>query len=766
MVIRKPPESSEPASEEPKGYRFGRYRLVSSLGVGGMAQVWLARKQIHGGEKVVAVKMPADLLGLDDRNVIALLNEIRIAAQLSHSNIVQVFDAGVYRGVVYIELERIDGVDLEHLLSVLRARRYRMGVDLAVYIWRCVLEALHYAYTYERDGAACSVIHRDINPANVLISASGEVKVMDFGIAKMQGAETSGDHIKGKPRYMPPEQIEGRSSTKVDIFAAAAIFYECVEGNLFRHDVPRTEMLARALAGIVPQLTSEAVDDYLREVFAWCTHPDPERRPATPGDVIQLLRRWQHRVGDAAGMREILEWQLEAKRHSGFTDHEQRVMSDREYKLMAILRKIHAEEQNSPPPSESEPSPRAAELSSEPASMPPPEAGPDVPSFFRRGRRSSGLRPPAARSSDLPPTEDAPLPTAASRPASPPTAGSGPRSTVQLPNGGLPENVLPVSQTEILPSQGNAPPGVASHGVSPPGVPAVSTTPPSWPSAEPPLQPRGPASTAEAALEGSEFVPRFERTSSAPTLEPTAVVLAEGRGRTRVVVAVVATTLAVALGLVAFVWLPSFESPSPPRSESSVATPEDRQGTSPPRTEPPVAALVPAPPVPDELPGLVPPAPAVEPSGPVPAKEDQPSSSPASKPDDVVPNERAGDTTPLSEPSGATPAADPKAEPAAPAPAPAASRPRPPKAKPIPRVEVRLAPDFAQGEIKIDKKTWTIVRTIDVALSAGKHKLAWRHKPSDPWQKAPSLDLQVTQLYTVFLGPRGLQVTSAPKGAR
>jgi len=127
----------QPRATTGKGYRFGRYLLVKPLGQGGMAQVWLARKQIHAGEKVCAIKMPADLLGLDDANHEALLNEIRISSQFSHSNIVQVFDSGVHRGVLYMELERIDGIDLDQLLDVMRQRQAPMSVGMAVYVWRC-----------------------------------------------------------------------------------------------------------------------------------------------------------------------------------------------------------------------------------------------------------------------------------------------------------------------------------------------------------------------------------------------------------------------------------------------------------------------------------------------------------------------------------------------------------------------------------------------------------------------------------------------------
>jgi len=699
------------------GYRFGRYTLIRPLGVGGMAQVWLARKDIYGGtQKIVALKLPADLLGLDKVKVESLLNEIAITSQFSHSNIVHVFDAGVHRGVVYIELERVDGIDLDQMLHVMRMRHSPMSLGVAVYIWRSILEGLHYAYTYAREGKPHPVIHRDLNPSNVLISSSGEVKVMDFGIAKMLGNETSGAHIKGKIRYMPSEQARGHSSTRVDIYGTAAIFWELVEGKRFRDHVSPARMFDHVLSGAPEPITSPRVDDQLRQLYEKCTHKDPEQRPASPAEVLEELKLWLGRVADASDLRELYTWQLEAKRHSGFTHGDFEAPHDM-IRMVEILRAIDQQEVESP--RDLEPAP----------GLPTPagsDAAADAPSFVRRPYRSSDFRPPNIPMSTAAPTEDAPIPGREPPLPQPPRAVS-PRiepaaaEPTRIEVGTLPRGAPDISATEIL----------AVRFASP----TVGAAP----------QVRAP-----------------EPTRSTDRRESPTVIVDRGTTRRTIMLGGVVAVFATALILVVVTLWPQAEPPAKTASPRPAAVETQSEPVLP--SGPvlnPVIAVAPRPSAPSDASASS----AQPPAGDL--REQAPTSDAAGP--DLAPADAkvAAEVVPASAKVEPVPSAAPEpVEPPAPAVSPTAP-PKPkapkPKAKPT-MVEVRLAPHFAEGELRIGKKTFAITKTIDVMLPAGTHSIAWRLDASSSWRKAGRLHLSPGNLYTVRLGASGVLVSSSPKG--
>lgn len=303
-----------------RGLKLGKYELIRPLGTGGMAQVWLAHKPILGGsKKVCAIKMPTDLLGSDERLRDGLLNEIRIASMLSHSNIVQVFDAGIVHGILYMELERIDGMDLSVLLQSMRDRQTPMSIEMAVYIMRAVLEGLNYAHTFAIDGRGQGIVHRDLSPSNVLISSAGEVKIMDFGIGKTEHDLTSGQHVKGKLRYMAPEQALGTTTAKVDLFAIGAMFFEMLEGRRFRERGAAMEMMAAAINQPAPKIEREDVPAVLRSFYEQLVEIDPAKRTANAAEALRNLSLWRGTDIHAHDMRGFYLRQLDRGRHSGFT---------------------------------------------------------------------------------------------------------------------------------------------------------------------------------------------------------------------------------------------------------------------------------------------------------------------------------------------------------------------------------------------------------------------------------------------------------------
>jgi serine/threonine protein kinase/tetratricopeptide (TPR) repeat protein len=216
---------------------FGDYLLVSRLGRGGMAEVFKARARGAAGfERVVCVKRILRRHAEDSSLVTMMINEAKIAAQLSHPNIAQVYDLGVVDGEPFIALEFVDGRDL---ISVLRASAADGAppAPVAAFIVRDTLRALAHAHEHAgTDGAPHPIVHRDVSPHNLMLSWDGVVKLVDFGIAKATQTKPTDEvthtgTLKGKYAYMAPEQLEGRASPASDVFAAGIILHEMLTGR-------------------------------------------------------------------------------------------------------------------------------------------------------------------------------------------------------------------------------------------------------------------------------------------------------------------------------------------------------------------------------------------------------------------------------------------------------------------------------------------------------------------------------------------------------
>jgi serine/threonine protein kinase len=269
--------------------RIGPYELVRLLGRGGMGEVWLARAtKIEGLAKWLAVKVIR--LGPDARTD-ELLREARIALALAHSNIVSVFDVGIDGDRGYVAMEWIDGIDLAHLVEAARAQSSGgVGERVAVFVVTRLLRALAYAHTLEHQGAALGLVHRDISPSNLLVSRDGEVKLADFGIARSRLSTKTDGHVKGKLRYMAPEQFAGAAvDARADLFAVGAILHELLVGAPLRGGASAAELIPRiADTKLEPLPNVSAPVDALRR---WLLQPDPSERVATASEALEYLRR-------------------------------------------------------------------------------------------------------------------------------------------------------------------------------------------------------------------------------------------------------------------------------------------------------------------------------------------------------------------------------------------------------------------------------------------------------------------------------------------
>lgn len=213
---------------------FGRYELLDRIGLGGMAEVWRARVGGVGGfEKIVVIKKILPSFASNRTFIDMLLAEARLCAVLQHANVVQTYENGEIDGIFYIAMEYVPGHDLFKVLSRATQTQFRIPPEICLLIAADVAKGLHYAHNAkDHYGRSLNIIHRDVSPSNVIISDSGEVKVMDFGVAKATpGGErenaTRSGVLKGKLGYMSPEQVTGRPfDHRSDIFSLGIILYE------------------------------------------------------------------------------------------------------------------------------------------------------------------------------------------------------------------------------------------------------------------------------------------------------------------------------------------------------------------------------------------------------------------------------------------------------------------------------------------------------------------------------------------------------------
>ncbi len=227
--------SAEPGDEQlPR--KFDRYNLLKKLATGGMAEIYLAKQSgLEGFEKVVVLKRILSHLAQDEEFVSMFLDEARIAAKLSHPNIVQIYDLGKADGTYYIAMEYVSGRNVQHIIGKQQDRGEPIPVEHVCRIVAGVCDGLHYAHSRkDYDGTPLNIVHRDISPQNVLVSFAGGVKVVDFGIAKAstQLAQTRAGVLKGKYAYMSPEQVRGaKVDHRSDLFAVGLVFYEMLTGT-------------------------------------------------------------------------------------------------------------------------------------------------------------------------------------------------------------------------------------------------------------------------------------------------------------------------------------------------------------------------------------------------------------------------------------------------------------------------------------------------------------------------------------------------------
>jgi len=219
--------------------RFGKYTLMRKLAQGGMAELFLAlQKSMAGFEKLIVIKRILPSMNQDQAFIDMLLHEARVAATLSHPNIVQIFDVGQCDGLYYIAMEHVHGEDIRSIVRQMKKKgvsEFPLEHALQIILGMCAGLAYAHGRT-DLDGTNLNIVHRDISPQNVVCTFSGDVKIVDFGIAKSdnkgQSSETRSGKLKGKVPYMSPEQARGEDiDSRSDIFATGVMLFELTTGK-------------------------------------------------------------------------------------------------------------------------------------------------------------------------------------------------------------------------------------------------------------------------------------------------------------------------------------------------------------------------------------------------------------------------------------------------------------------------------------------------------------------------------------------------------
>ncbi len=285
---------------------YADYVLLERLGSGGMSEVDLARKVVDDRSFVrfaVIKRIKADR-SADESFVRMFKDEARITAELHHEKIGTVYDFGRVGDEYYLALEYVAGVDVRHLIQTLRDRGQRVPVKVALRIVADVLDALEYAHNKKDTfGRRMGIVHRDVNPRNIMISIRGEVKLIDFGVAKATDRleRTRTDHVKGKFSYMAPEQITGQTiDHRADLYAVGLTLHELLSGSSPFFGLNQVQVLHRMMTGRPPALPNipEVADSrLLAALHDRSLASSPGDRYASAAEMAADVRR----LGDSFG---------------------------------------------------------------------------------------------------------------------------------------------------------------------------------------------------------------------------------------------------------------------------------------------------------------------------------------------------------------------------------------------------------------------------------------------------------------------------------
>lgn len=291
--------------------RFGPYRVVEKIAGGGMAEIFKVERPEAPGAYFALKLIRADLAAETEFREM-LIDEAKIASRLEHKNIARVLELHDNEGELGLILEYVSGIDLIRAQQLLRQRNTELPLDAALLILIDALEGLHSAHgVTDEAGELQHVVHRDVSPGNIMIDVDGEIRIVDWGIAggKNRLAKTDTGHVKGKFRYMAPEQIVGNeASPATDIYSVSVTFWELLAGDRVYDSVELPELMMKVSKGQLPGLEKArtGLPRALLSVFRKATAPTPQRRYTTAAEYAEAIRSLKL-IPDLAQTRERLK---------------------------------------------------------------------------------------------------------------------------------------------------------------------------------------------------------------------------------------------------------------------------------------------------------------------------------------------------------------------------------------------------------------------------------------------------------------------------
>jgi serine/threonine-protein kinase len=462
--------------------QFGPYLLLERISVGGMAEVYKAKEYgVEGFERTVAVKRILPHVAEDDEFIAMFKDEAMIAVQLNHGNIAQIYNLGNEQDSFYIALEYVNGRDLRAIFQKCQQQSRPMPVAQACYVIMKICEGLDYAHNkkdkYNRE---LHIVHRDVSPPNILVSFEGEVKLIDFGVAKAAGraSRTQAGILKGKFGYMSPEQVRGMPlDRRSDVFSVGVVLFEILTGNrLFQAETDfATLEKVRAVDVPRPSSLNPEIAKPLENIIYKALAREPEQRYQSAIELHDELQAFMFAQGLFYSRKDLAAWmrqqyarEIELEKEKAAASVPPPADAGRRKTMMMPTTGQQAQGGGGPPP----PPPGARKPPPPPpgAAATPPPPPPRAPTPAAEPRAGNGAAEPT-EDSDLRPRRAVKRKTmvmTTARPNLPPPPGGGPPK--------------PRPRPAPAPPAPSGPPVAAAGGAAPSAAPSLP----------PPMPPRPP----------------------------------------------------------------------------------------------------------------------------------------------------------------------------------------------------------------------------------------------------------------------------------